>query len=200
MKKVKDFIKNTPLIRPRDPKTGELIYKDKYYTPQIEEFHIGFRYEIYIPGSNKDYKKETYSIKTPLDLQKLYGNNLEDGWVRTKYLDQKDIEELGWKLVDDREKHIKELSKMFTLGLAKYSNIYYINSNDRFECSSDSDYWYLYEEIENRGNNPIKLLLFHITSSSYGYYKNYLSFNIKNYSEMKKLMNQLNIKNDSNKF
>ncbi len=71
---------------------------EKYYTPSIEEFHLGFEYEelientwiervlresiMYIDNANSKFKGVAFSIeKEP---------------VRVKYLDQEDIESLGW--------------------------------------------------------------------------------------------------------
>jgi hypothetical protein len=67
---------------------------EKYYTPEIEEFCIGFEYE------REDYGEEDVWKKEILDF--------EYGWLeisqnfhkdkRVKYLDQEDIESLGFKL------------------------------------------------------------------------------------------------------
>lgn len=71
--------------------------KNKYYTPEIEEFHVGFEYQI-------NQQEELYGEIT-------YGNEwIEDEYdgsfsllnsdlsrYRVKYLDDKDIESLGFK-------------------------------------------------------------------------------------------------------
>ena len=59
---------------------------DKYYTPEIEEFYIGFEYEIC-------YDELWFVRNIPFyplvkDIQYKY---------RVKYLDKEDIESLGWK-------------------------------------------------------------------------------------------------------
>lgn len=69
--------------------------KNKYYTPSIEEFFIGFEYE------EEDSLEDNLWIKRTLDFNY--------GWLeipqdfandkRVKYLDASDIEELGFKLV-----------------------------------------------------------------------------------------------------
>lgn len=81
--------------------------ESKYYIPEIEEFHIGFDYEIY-----EDW--DTYPVKTW--YKQIFGedgNNPENlGYIgnwnlditRVKYLDIKDLESLGWKMqsgIDD---------------------------------------------------------------------------------------------------
>lgn len=66
----------------------------KYYTPLIEELFIGYLGEL----RYKDPTWESYTISNGglLDfiIQQLY--NQKDGEFRTKYLDQADIESLGW--------------------------------------------------------------------------------------------------------
>jgi hypothetical protein len=67
---------------------------EKYYTPEIEEFHEGFVFE-YNPAPS--LSKEWVPVKIsglnwfPSERQ------LVELKIRVKYLDQADIEELGWK-------------------------------------------------------------------------------------------------------
>ena len=59
---------------------------NKYYTPEIEEFHIGFEFEV------------DYGDKWVQETQRdgfLHNKKLEN--IRVKYLDKEDIESLGWK-------------------------------------------------------------------------------------------------------
>ena len=60
-----------------------------YYTPTIEEFHIGFEYEEYqfLERNWKTVKCEFIKPNTTIDPK----------WFRVKYLDQSDIESLGWE-------------------------------------------------------------------------------------------------------
>ena len=76
---------------------------DKYYTPEIKEFHIGFEYEyedINESGSTTSWYKtvvkenECYII----DQHLKYSDNLN---LRVKYLSREDIESLGWKFNTD---------------------------------------------------------------------------------------------------
>jgi hypothetical protein len=80
---------------------------DKYYTPELAEFHEGFEFESY---NNMDwhwkkdssgwkklvYDKQTY-MTYPLSHIK---GALGISWARVKYLDQEDIESLGF--ISDR--------------------------------------------------------------------------------------------------
>jgi hypothetical protein len=60
----------------------------KYYTPEIEEFHVGFEYQFRIGSSWVDM---VYTSAHGLE-----GRILTD-LVRVKYLDREDIESLGFK-------------------------------------------------------------------------------------------------------
>jgi hypothetical protein len=81
--------------------------ENKYYTPELEEFHRGFEYEAY---HNHDWwfleepvkwKKTSFDefhaphMAPPSVLKKAISN----GWVRVKYLDREDIESLGFKSI-----------------------------------------------------------------------------------------------------
>ena len=68
--------------------------KDKYYTPSIEEFHVGLEYQSMwgLKGINEEWHDEVYSEKDSVsDL-------LET--LRVKYLDSDDIEECDFIQTD----------------------------------------------------------------------------------------------------
>jgi hypothetical protein len=72
--------------------------KDKYYTPEIEEFHVGFEYESEWGAPDHpraEWHDEVFSKADSIE-------NLCER-VRVKYLDQEDIESLGFKLVEEEE-------------------------------------------------------------------------------------------------
>ena len=76
---------------------------DKYYTPEIKEFHVGFEYEVRVP-EGKLWSKETFHLnKSHIDLIKYV--NIQDEFthraIRVKYLDKKDIEDLGFTETED---------------------------------------------------------------------------------------------------
>lgn len=67
----------------------------KYYTPTIEEFHVGFEYEYkpILAGLNNErgeWKKVTFDF-IPL-------SHIELEYTRVKHLDREDIESLGFIL------------------------------------------------------------------------------------------------------
>lgn len=72
--------------------------ENKYYTPNLIEFHNEFEYEVYIPEKEKWSKETFYLNKEHIDLIK-YVDIQDDNTlrkVRVKYLDKEDIESLGF--------------------------------------------------------------------------------------------------------
>jgi hypothetical protein len=110
---------------PQRQKNVTPLKDNKYYTPDLEEFHIGFEYELetshvagvledkgyrhhrrmYPNTSFEDYLevlKTGMWIKTSFtERDDLVITRIELGnkYIKTKYLDKDDIEELGWKSV-----------------------------------------------------------------------------------------------------
>ncbi len=76
----------------------------KYYTPELEEFHVGFEYQSLwgLEGINEEWHDEVYSEKDCV-------NNL-CGTLRVKHLDREDIESLGFYChpTDNRVFHNKD--------------------------------------------------------------------------------------------
>lgn len=73
----------------------------KYYTPSIEEFHMGFEYEYKNhDGTQRDLSKLEWNKSTVDSINDLAyierGLNTEDN-TRVKYLDKEDIESSGFK-------------------------------------------------------------------------------------------------------
>ncbi len=67
----------------------------KYYTPNIEDFHAGLRFEASIGGSWEDH----LSLNGGIAYDDLVNMNLD---MRVKYLDHDDLVELGWEKVGVR--------------------------------------------------------------------------------------------------
>lgn len=82
--------------------------ENKYYTPSIEEFHVGFEYETY--SDQKGWEPKVYGLLDFIDWG-YDGNYICVGSVRVKYLDQSDIEELGWIKNDRPLSHEWELGE-----------------------------------------------------------------------------------------
>lgn len=68
----------------------------KYYTPGIEEFYVGFEFEILLGGKDGYYSKpKIWDCDTTASLARIKKHDLHE--IRVKYLDQEDIESLGWR-------------------------------------------------------------------------------------------------------
>lgn len=84
---------------------------EKYYTPELSEFHIGFEFEVkerFFDGTVKtkaDFddalwvSQKCESGDFPYIERALLGKNAQNGLcgMRVKWLDRTDIEYLGWK-------------------------------------------------------------------------------------------------------
>lgn len=80
----------------------------KYYTPNIEDFHIGFKFEIR-PASKKEWKELVFAIEHTWCWENKNMNihlkeHIRLGQLRVKCLDEKDIIECGWVLTDEKNK------------------------------------------------------------------------------------------------
>lgn len=76
--------------------------KNKYYTPELEEFHIGFEYEIIYDDEIKPAIFNAFDMMGILrpDTKNTLGGimwKIRDRRVRVKFLDSEDIESLGFK-------------------------------------------------------------------------------------------------------
>ena len=77
-----------------------------YYTPSIEEFHIGFPYEWL--NENNDWIKEDSLTELNAD-----GFDEQTYGLRVKYLDRSDIESLGWVYKPTKTEQLKSYSYEF---------------------------------------------------------------------------------------
>ena len=150
--------------------------ENKYYTPEISEFYVGFEFEIasyggkMLPGSptikewiQDKLTSDLYDINYILDI---YNEGKQCTDIRVKYLDQSDIEELGFKLIFN------------DIGIE-----YWKLGN--FELRTDVDLG-VYIDSDN---------LYSIFYNPYGkQYNCVFSGVIKNKSELKKILQMLNIK------
>lgn len=134
---------------------------NKYYTPDIEEFHHGFEYEYF--GSNGLIEPEWLPIKFP-DPFTAYNSSglkgrLERKEFRVKYLDGEDIESLGWELKENNLITIRYTYSKLSLELIYDSHTKLI----RIQCTHPE-----WQQV-------------------------YFEGNIKNKSELKKLMKQIGL-------
>jgi hypothetical protein len=137
---------------------------NKYYTPEIEEFHVGFEYEARPKGSEVDFIK--FRIEKNEIYYSLY-SLFKTSEIRVKYLDNEDIESLGWK------EDIESLGwKVEQKPLGSWNEGEYYVENKEGCTVFDFD---------------------NIDPSEPTIIFNGVTFIIKNKSELKKLIQQLNI-------
>lgn len=142
---------------------------DKYYTPEIEEFHIGFEYEEYNHHPNPEWiKKEIKSANQMVTIfLKLRDPSMGGCGIRVKYIDKEDILSLNWKL--------------------SYHQTQPSIGND-FECEHNS-YKYKIQQTNTS-------ILIYTTQDIFGDSTVFVG-EIKNKSEFKRLMKQLNLNPNS---
>ena len=80
--------------------------ENKYYTPDITEFRVGFEFEVFehdgSPGTLADWQE--HYIKHPNDNGWIWtweniNKRIKDEEIRVKYLDKSDIESCGFKKI-----------------------------------------------------------------------------------------------------
>jgi len=144
--------------------------ENKYYIPSIEEFHVGFEYEQDYSIVQRDHEALEnpwgYKIFEVKDYE-FIDHLVETKFARVKYLDKEDIESLGFHRDYVRTKLVANIGFWIK---RKYE--------DHFK-SDKSDLYATYSTLTHI------LSLTRFTSS--------LDFEIKNKSELKKLLKQLNI-------
>ena len=123
---------------------------DKYYTPEIEEFHVGFECEFFEKG--KWSPIGVYDIDFEYDTKLL-----KEKRFRVKHLDREDIESLGFK----QDHNHNDVRFGYTNGSTRIQHTPHKNSIIIYQWGRESD-----------------------TVSGIA---------IKNKSELKRLLKQLNI-------
>lgn len=145
---------------------------EKYYTPDIEEFHVGFELEddtVVGIWTNRTIKDPEY-LRTISHKSKKVNNKGEINYdltkiCRVKYLDKEDIESLG----------------------LLYSSW---SSDDEFKDIYTDGTYILFK---TRDTNEIQITNGRLLSKQSGHYSLFKG-DIKNKSELKRLLKQLNIK------
>jgi len=151
--------------------------KNKYYTPIISEFYAGFEFEV-----NNDIVAGTLAIRPPKEwFKQVYGKsepytldfikyNLDNnlGMIRVKYLDKKDIESLGWGFY----------AEAITGKGSGKPDLVFKKGNYRLRYVRNGDN--IFVEIKDD-------------------YVNYIQFSgtIKNLSELKIILKQIGLQNDT---
>ena len=127
--------------------------ESKYYTPEIEEFHIGFKCEVHVGKFRKDGGRwDGFVLGNPtLSMGTFYDwirDDEESKRFRVKYLDREDIESLGFvKWPDD---NIYDLGE-FQLHLGRHTDPY------KVEIYDENDQYCFVGVIKNK--NELKKVL-----------------------------------------
>ena len=151
--------------------------EEGYYVPNIEEFHVGFEYEYLgnkstgVTGWDKRVAFEGKGSFADNYMMQIF-NALKENKIRVKYLCKEDIESIVHKNTKDFHTIFK-LREQYTNELCFQT--YWIEEGDWLD--EEYIYW------------DTKYNTFKITHKS----KALFSGTIKNKSELKKLLEQLNI-------
>ena len=139
--------------------------KSKYYTPDISEFYVGFEYERFIPRANATEEECWENIKMSINYLTLdeIDDEIIENEIRVKYLDQEDIESFGFT------KDFIRTKSTTTLGYELNNKCCLFWKNYKSDNSS-----IVIHELINNGDCIFNGI-------------------IKNKSELKKLLQQLNI-------
>ena len=149
----------------------------KYYSPSIEEFHVGFRYQGYFKSILKgEVVEPQWEDRVFKSGHKIYAGNdiLIPENCRVKYLDQQDIEELGWV----------------------YRGAHWFYKRDSYyEIIEDEHTNYFLHIHGDESKRPYSIIL---GSPNNGYSlegsDHLFNGEIKNFNELERLMKQLKIK------
>jgi len=108
--------------------------ENKYYTPEIEEFHVGFEFEYRTKDNEPWLKYDDFRVGDICRMQ----NSIHQ--YRVKHLDREDIESLGWRITD---MHNIEYDKNLMTVYETDTHIMTINNNpekyDWFAVHSKGD-------------------------------------------------------------
>lgn len=143
----------------------------KYYKPGIEEFHVGFEYEY----SDLDHDLKTtkwFKESVPIEFNSSYYLELlsKEDWIRVKYLDRDDIEDLGF--VDQNDRGMSE----------NYGYLFYIEDPDVPTYYTELRFWKNTRRVQIKGGLVNKV------------FDGFL----KNKSELKQILKQLGIIDEGN--
>ena len=99
---------------------------ERYYTPEPEEFHVGFEYE-WRSYAGCQWKKELEGEANY--LTEVLTEFLPSGNCRVKYIDREDIESLGWKY-DEEKCHFTYGESLSLYHLSSIHKVNILNNRD----------------------------------------------------------------------
>ena len=160
--------------------------ESKYYTPDIEEFRVGFEYEKKHDDVERYLSKGVvWSIqKYGYDSTRLYKLvcQIQNKDIRVKYLDRADIEELGYKLIKERANPDEKI-------YPNYIGVFHFSNEDQEKLFTQIS-MYLYTD----GTSDLKVAQYERTSNTTKQRSGPIFEGIvKNKSELKVLLKQLGL-------
>lgn len=109
---------------------------NQYYTPTIEEFHVGFEYQHNALMTNMLFWWLDKTVKNDTKIKDIE-SDISVRKIRVKHLDKEDIKDLGWRIINE-----DKISKNITFNI----------------CGDDTGMFELFFEYKGRIN--IKSSLF----------------------------------------
>ena len=154
-----------------------MIEKTLYYTPSIEEFHVGFRYQFKTLSKVEDRVFNTNDGGYYNNVSEIV-EALKEGSIRVKYLDEQDLKELGFEVNSVEGSQIE----------AYYKANSSISHNASYSVIYDLDDNFLYIEKKYSpkllaGNTNTGELIVTLFNGK-----------VKNYNELKRIKEQLLIR------
>lgn len=141
--------------------------ENKYYTPSLEEFHIGFEYE----EDDSEWSKRTFESYQDLEI---LNDDIIEGNIRVKKLDREDIESFGWSYIPTK-----------SIGKDSYEGLFSNSTRGKMLFEHD---WL---------NNKITIKTPNYIRDASGRFDGYIIYVncliIKNKSELARLLKQLGI-------
>nr|WP_298660347.1 hypothetical protein [uncultured Flavobacterium sp.] len=155
--------------------------ESNYYTPELEEFCVGFEYEVL---KNKTWEELSLSDwanceGTDANYECLndISHGIDGGKIRVKYLDREDIESLGW------ESHP-------VLNIWAEEDNCFVDGYS-FAANNTDTYVLLYDQE----NSTLGIYLQRVYNEMSGNWTSHIMFSgiVKNKTELRKLMKMLGI-------
>ena len=114
---------------------------NKYYTPELEEFHVGFEFEFFDPD-DKDWTLTKISCQSELCNWTSY----DIDYLRVKYLDKEDIERFGFEEMNNNNPNFGKCFKYKQYNLRREMNTggFLLTLND---LTRTPESYNLYKEI-----------------------------------------------------
>lgn len=111
--------------------------ENKYFTPDIEDFHVGYEFQRFIPRKNATEEECWETIKLPVNYLTLdeIDNEIIEKEIRVPYLTKEQIEAEGWIEDEGLYKLRKNEDLFFTIDFNTDSYSLIINSYSKINTT-----------------------------------------------------------------